>query len=452
MHRDMLALLAAALLAGSEAAHAGAGAECCADLEARVTALEETTARKGNRKVKLTVSGWVNEAMFLWNDGTDKNIYIGTNTLEQSRFRFVGEAQINKEWSAGYIIEIGVVGHPSNQFSQDSIGSTSANPANREYVVIDRKSNWFIKSERLGQAAVGQNGTATYHLIDDADATLTRNVDDSEAAAVFLAAFRIRVNGKFVNGLRWRDVLRGFNNSTPGQSGRRDVVRYDSPVIGGFSFAAAWGEGHIADAALTYAGEHGDFKVKARAGYGTSNSPGIMFTGLDGSLVVGGTACISGSSTATSLPNFQCNWGGAAATVMHEPTGLFLYGGWGQQSVHTDHVFPAGTLFLPTSNMWFLQPGIEHKWLPLGETAIFAQYRHDEPGSNPGRTVSGDITFWQGGIVQQIDDAAMLLYGVYQYTTGEVTGNAATAAAGAPSGTVSIDPFQEIVLGAKIDF
>jgi len=55
-------------------------------------------------------------------------------------------------------------------------------------------------------------------------------------------------------------------------------------------------------------------------------------------------------------------------------------------------------------------------------------------------------------VVQQIDDAAMLLYGVYQYTTGEVTGNAATAAVGAPNGTVSIDPFQEIILGAKIDF
>lgn len=102
--------------------------------------------------------------------------------------------------------------------------------------------------------------------------------------------------------------------------------------------------------------------------------------------------------------------------------------------------------------MWFLQPGIEKKWLSLGKTAIFAEYRHDEPGSNPGRTVSGDITFWQGGIVQKIDNADMLLYAVYQRTHGEVTGNAATASAGAPIGTNSIDAFQEIIAGAKINF
>ena len=35
--------------------------------------------------------------------------------------------------------------------------------------VIVRKSNWFIKSKTYGQIAVGQNGTATYHLLDDAD-------------------------------------------------------------------------------------------------------------------------------------------------------------------------------------------------------------------------------------------------------------------------------------------
>ena len=31
--------------------------------------------------------------------------------------------------------------------------------------------------------------------------------------------------------LRWSDALRGFNNSTPGDSGRRNVVRYDSPTL-----------------------------------------------------------------------------------------------------------------------------------------------------------------------------------------------------------------------------
>src|SRR5450631_3222173 len=96
------ALVAAGLLVGgltaSSASAADLGGNCCADLEERIAELEATTARKGNRKVSLTVSGWVNEAVFLWDDGTERNIYVGTNTIEQSRFRFNGEAKIDKDW------------------------------------------------------------------------------------------------------------------------------------------------------------------------------------------------------------------------------------------------------------------------------------------------------------------------------------------------------------------
>ncbi|MBI1650461.1 porin [Hyphomicrobium sulfonivorans] len=426
---------------------------CCSDLEARIAELEDTAARKGNKKVSVTVSGWVNEAIFAWDDGVEDNIYIGTNTVEQSRFRFAGEAKINKHWSAGFEFEVGVVGHPGNQWNQSGPNSPSANPANREFYLLQRKSNWFVKNTDYGRVAVGLNSPATYHLTDDADATLTRNVNDAEGAAVFLAGFQVRINGQFVNGLRFADILRGFNNLTPGQSGRRDIVRYDTPTWGGFYITAAWGPDDFADGAVTYKGDMGDFSLLAKAGYGISNDPGTLRTNADGSTyVVGGTPCLSGSNVALSEPGFRCQWGGAAATLMHNPTGLFLYGGWGRQHVHTDHVFPAGTALLPTSDMWFLQPGIERKWLDLGKTNLFFEYRQDTPGSNPGRTVSAKIVFWQFGIVQKIDNADTTLYALYQHTDGEVTGNAATAARGAPAGVSKIDAFQEVVMGAKVNF
>ena len=56
-------LFAATTFAGPASA-ADLGGDCCADLEERVAELEATTARKGNRKVTLTISGWVNEAVF----------------------------------------------------------------------------------------------------------------------------------------------------------------------------------------------------------------------------------------------------------------------------------------------------------------------------------------------------------------------------------------------------
>jgi hypothetical protein len=56
---SLLALVAGAglMIAGASAQAADLGGNCCADLEERIAELEATTARKGNRKVSLTVSG-----------------------------------------------------------------------------------------------------------------------------------------------------------------------------------------------------------------------------------------------------------------------------------------------------------------------------------------------------------------------------------------------------------
>src|SRR4026207_350447 len=103
---SLSALVAAGLLAGGlsagSASAADLGGNCCSDLEERIADLEATTARKGNRKVSLTVSGWVSEEIAWWDDGTESKAYVGTNPVEQSRVRFLGEARIAKDWSAGY--------------------------------------------------------------------------------------------------------------------------------------------------------------------------------------------------------------------------------------------------------------------------------------------------------------------------------------------------------------
>ncbi len=73
MNRYSLSALAAAgLLAGTFATSASAadlGGNCCADLEERIAELEATTARKGNRKVSLTVTGWVSSQLYWFDSG-----------------------------------------------------------------------------------------------------------------------------------------------------------------------------------------------------------------------------------------------------------------------------------------------------------------------------------------------------------------------------------------------
>ena len=456
------------VLSGSVSAKAAdLGGNCCADLEERVAELEATTARKGNRKVSLTVSGWVNEQVLYWNDGTEQQRLRRHQRPGASRFRFVGEAKIDKDWSAGYVIEIGVQGVPSNQWNQLTNSSTSPYAINAVGGMVVRKSNWYIKSDRLGQISVGQNGTATYHLLDDADGANTRLYADAEAPAVAMAAFRLRHDGAFVGTLKWTDALRGFNNSTPGQDGRRRVVRYDSPTVAGFTVITSWGEDDLWDAALTYKGSWNGISVLARAGYGSSNDPGFASEGLANNSQ-NGTACGGNQpgrdptppATATTVVfgDYRCSWEGAAATIKHDPTGLYLYGGWGRQHFDNDFkvisVGPTGTgavstvttVFDPTSTTWFIQPGIEEKWTHLGKTTIFGMYQHDQAGSNPGSTINSDIKFWQAGVVQNIEAAAMDFYLIYQHTDGDVTLSAS------PNTVTTLDAFQMVTFGALIQF
>jgi predicted porin len=413
------------------AAAADLGGDCCADLEERIAELEATTARKGNRKVSLNISGWVNESVFFWDDGTERNAYVGTNSLEQSRFKFTGDAKINGDWSAGYTLEIGVQGAASNKWDQINVDGTSPNS------LTVRKSNWYLKSSSYGKVTVGLDGTATYHLLDDADGANTRNYSDAQAAAVAQGAFFLRSNGNgvggagFGTGLRWSDILRGVDNGTPGQNGRRNIVRYDSPDIAGFVVTASWGEDDTGGVALTYKKVFGDFKVLGKVGYEQSSD--------------------EGSTKCSSIPDQDCQWWGAAGTIMHVPTGLYVYGGFGQNHDSAEEDF--NPLADANDKMWFIQAGIEQRFIPLGTTTIFADYRHDDAGSNLGANPTGiggdfvkdsDLNFVGAGVVQNIEAAAMDLYVIYRHAEGDVN---------AASGTkIGLDDFSMVMTGARIQF
>ena len=407
------------------------GGNCCADLEERIAELEATTARKGNRKVSLTVSGWVNEAIFFWDDGAERNVYVGTNSLEQTRVRFVGEAKIVDGWSAGYNLEIGASGAPSSGFSQSAPGSSGSN------TLVVRKSNWFIKNKELGKLTVGLEGEATYHLLDDADGANTRYYADAEGASVALAAFQVRLNG-VLNGLKWSDINRGGNNTTVGQGGRRNVVRYDSPELFGFVATASWGEDDLWGGALTYKNTIGDFKLVGRVGYAQNSDENTQ-------------ACHP------SEINKDCEWWGVAGTVMHVPTGLYAYGGYGEQRDNNRQAPSGFTNIDKSDTMYFVQAGIEKKFMPLGITTIFGEYRKNENGSNPGKSLFGaasntnyvqssDVDNWAVGVVQNIDAAAMDLYVIYRHSDGDVTSGAAG------STRTSLDDFDMVMTGARIQF
>src|SRR3954453_22850453 len=82
-------------MGASSSQAADLGGDCCADLEERVAELEATTARKGNRKMSLTVTGQVHRTVIWYDDSHFSRTYYGLDsTNSSSRFIFNGSAKI----------------------------------------------------------------------------------------------------------------------------------------------------------------------------------------------------------------------------------------------------------------------------------------------------------------------------------------------------------------------
>ena len=422
------------------ASAADLGGNCCADLEERIAELEATTARKGNRKVSLTVTGWVNEALFFWDDGVESNVYVGTNSLEQTRVQFKGEAKIAPDWAAGYRLELGLNPNALSGVSQTADDATG-NP------VIVRQSNWYISSKTYGRVTLGLTGTATYHLLDDADITQTRNFSDYEAAGVAFPNFFLRSNGASLgNNIRWSGVLRGTNNNSPGQNGRRNVVRYDTPELAGFVATVSWGEDDQFGVALSYKQTFGDFKVVGKAGYESDTDETTNPCSSDANRTVGGVV----------VP-LHCNWFGVGGTIMHEPTGLYVYGAYGQQNDNSERAVQP--LADGTDRAWYIQGGIEQEWFKIGKTTLFGEYRQDNAGSNlsanfnaaggtggatGGFVRSSDLSFYAAGIVQAIAGESVQMYAIYRHGDGDTTNSVGV--------TRRIDDFDSVIFGSKVTF
>ncbi len=231
-------LLFSCLMAGtgvlSSQAMAGGsiGGNCCADLEERVAELEATTARKGNRRVTLQISGNVHAALFFTDGPTDTT--IGQQAATQSKFRFVGKARISSDAYAGYRVEFGV--------GDTDLGSSTRNTGSLTSGAVSLRYNEvFIGSKTLGKLSIGQGETA------------------SDFAAQVDLSGTLYFGGGNLDEYNVVSDLDGFS--------RRERVRYDTPTIAGFRASASWQENDNWDVALRYGGALGDFTVAGAIAY-----------------------------------------------------------------------------------------------------------------------------------------------------------------------------------------
>ncbi|MGQ0671428.1 MAG: porin [Hyphomicrobium sp.] len=469
-------VLAAATLSTTFVQAADLGGNCCADLEERIAELEATTVRKGNRKVKLELSGHLNEAVLFWDDGLEDNTYVGTNDVQRSRFRFKGEAKIADDWKAGYLLEIGVRG---NRLSRTDDGTDEGVGG------LDlRYSAWYIDNKHLGRVWIGETSFATDAITELNTANLTHFARFS--ASKWNMSNRIIINGVRSPDRRWRDLLPADGSSgdnVPGEGDRGSLIRYETPRWKGFQIQTAWGEDDVWDVALRYAGEVGGFKLLGGIGYGHYTDDNFNFgTAADESV----RGCASADAVNAASANdpgaggssdHDCNTLGLSASAMHIESGLFVTAAYGIKSDELrDEIFanraPNGITGIDDEDwFWGVMGGLERKFIDLGKTTFYGEFAHFEAGAQIGDTVGdirtfnsvfpdlgpgsnfsrgSEVEYWGFGVNQQIEKAAMELYIGYRHHEGEITLSDTTN-----TGVVqrfSIEDIDMIMSGAKISF
>ena len=335
--------------AGSATQAADFAGGAYADLEERIAELEATTARKGNRKVGLTITGNVNQALFWWDDGFEDNVYVQTGESNPTKVRFHGDATIAQGWKAGYILELGVSATRQDKLSQNDPTGTGTG-------LSVRHSTWYIDSKNLGRVWVGHTSDAADGILE-INLANTGHFANSQVSQWFGdggSGFFLRGANGALSGARLGHLVVPGGGGTP-DGHRFNLVKYETPTIAGFKASAAWGEDDLWNVALRYAGEHAGFKFAAGIAYSeTSDSVGNGRRGL----------------VLASVPDQDVNELGLSASLLHEPTGLFLTGAYGQ--VEDNNASRAG--FDGDTDFYFIQAGIERKWFPLGATTLYGEY------------------------------------------------------------------------------
>jgi hypothetical protein len=458
---NLYALVAAGLLASgmtvSSASAADLGGNCCADLEERIAELEATTARKGNRKVSLTISGWVGQQVTFWDDGVESNIYVhDLGTTLGSNVKFTGSAQISPGWSAGYVLQIEGIGSDSLTTGQNVVdgpalyNSLGAGATGLGGVQL-LQSYWFIKSDQLGKVSVGKQSQASDNaaiLVDGSGSLVPANW-----VAFDVNSFSIRGTG-----LGNRSYVWGNAQSCGGMGGAwgdcngltQNVVRYDSPTFGGFSVSASWGEDDMWDVAGRYAGEWGGFKLAAAVAYNEVNDQNynnIQTARLNAAIDANGLPLPAGAAANFAVPDMQ--YLQAGAFLMHVPTGLFGLVNYGHLEYDTG--FPGDS-----ADTWYGKLGLRSRLSALGHTVFYGEYLNGQGGAvalNNNGTVDdlgdnffelatgSELELWGGGIVQEVDAAAMSVWVKYRHLSLD------TGIAGE-----NLDDFQYVGVGGLINF
>lgn len=258
----------------------------------------------GQERVKLAVSGQINRAVNVVDDGDGTDVYFVDNANSNSRLRFVGTALVDDDLTLGSKFEIAFAPNYSIEVSQ-----ADQKPGD---FFDERVAELFLLSKRygalyLGKGSTSSDGTAEVDL-SGTDVIQYAGYGDIAGGMLFRDSF-----DDALTDISLSDAFNGFDGLS-----RKSRLRYDLPTFYGFGLAGSLITDSRWDAALRWSGSGYGFKAGAAAAVAYINTAGADYQ-YDGSLSV--------LHEDTGL-NFTFSAGTRDSDVMDDPYGVWGKLGW----------------------------------------------------------------------------------------------------------------------------
>lgn len=417
--------------------------QCCSDLEERIAELEQTTARKGNRKVDIEINGTINNAVLFWDDGHERNAYVINNDIDGNSFAIDGDVELEDEfkgWTVGFTIELDLINANSRDVDQLSDDG-------RVFSDIGEVSI-FIENERLGTLTWGftsARGKSDGANESDLSGTyVASNVAVSDIGGSFFLRRSDVAASNSLPALTWGDLINPLDAPTG------NIVTYETPAFGGFSLSTYYGEDDIWNVGVGFNRDFTSLTVQAGVGYSV-NRDGGEHDLVDYEQVIGSLA------------------------VLHKPSGLNFAIASGLRSHTAMKQLNDGTVATPDDmSFLYMKAGLIRRLNPLGNTAFYAEYgqfRDFQANAADSDVVAGlgginetslcnganvacladgsDAQVWGMGLVQYINAAEAQIYIGYRHHSADID---LVDRNGTRVPTVPLASFDTLVAGMMIEF
>jgi len=321
-----------------------------------VQAPVEKVVTSGQERIKLAISGQVNRAINIADDGKDTKAYFVDNDASNTRVRFVGTGTVTDDLTVGSKIEVALAPNESSEVSQVDEESGDFTDIRWAEVSLD--------SKRFGKLSLGKGDTASNNSAE-VDLSKTDVVQYASIADIAGGLLFRQEDGDTLTNVTVSDAFKDLDGLS-----RKSRVRYDTPTFYGFHLAGSAVSDQRYDASLWWGGQGYGFKAAGAVAYAYLNEDNAD-NQYDGSF-----------------------------SILHEATGLNLTLSAGLKEVdHQDD---------PTN--FFIKAGWLKRFFSFGETALGVDYTRsmnlpteDDDGYSVGAAA-----------VQQFEDYGTELYLQYR--------------------------------------